>query len=277
MSFKLLQTMRKRRGMAFLLELMVLSVVVGILASGILNAQSANWSSLTASRVATYAEQLARSKANEINATAYGSLASTAEARTAVAGTNFDREVIIGVETTLASGVRETPVTVNIYRTGEADPRYTLPITASSAASASGVPSGTIILWHGTIASIPSGWRLCDGSNGTPDLRNRFIVGAGADGGVHTPGTNGVGPGYYSPHATGGQDMHQLTIAEMPAHNHYMHGNQSGQPLPWQYGYTDAYTMPSVSFTGANPWTEGGNSAHETRPPYYSLAYIMKE
>jgi hypothetical protein len=42
-----------------------------------------------------------------------------------------------------------------------------------------GVPTGGIIMWSGTIATIPAGWALCDGSNGTPDLRNRFIAGAG--------------------------------------------------------------------------------------------------
>ena len=41
------------------------------------------------------------------------------------------------------------------------------------------VPKGTIVLWSGTIATIPNGWVLCDGTNGTPDLRNRFVVGAG--------------------------------------------------------------------------------------------------
>lgn len=45
------------------------------------------------------------------------------------------------------------------------------------------IPSGLISLWKGTIASIPSGWLLCDGTNGTPDLRNRFVVGANADSG----------------------------------------------------------------------------------------------
>lgn len=44
----------------------------------------------------------------------------------------------------------------------------------------SGVPNGAIIMWSGTVATIPDGFSLCDGSNGTPDLRNRFVVGAGS-------------------------------------------------------------------------------------------------
>jgi hypothetical protein len=48
-------------------------------------------------------------------------------------------------------------------------------------AEATGLPSGCIVFWSGTIATIPAGWYLCDGTNGTPDLRNQFIVGAYAD------------------------------------------------------------------------------------------------
>lgn len=43
------------------------------------------------------------------------------------------------------------------------------------------IPKGTIVLWSGAIATIPNGWVLCDGTNGTPDLRNRFVVGAGSE------------------------------------------------------------------------------------------------
>ena len=53
----------------------------------------------------------------------------------------------------------------------------------ATAAAAAAFPSGGIIMWSGTIASIPSGWYFCNGSNGTPDLRDRFIIGASADNG----------------------------------------------------------------------------------------------
>jgi len=67
------------------------------------------------------------------------------------------------------------------------------------------VPRGVIVMWSGSIATIPSGWALCDGANGTPDLRDRFVVGAGSS---------------YSVGATGGENIHTLTVAEMPSHNH---------------------------------------------------------
>jgi hypothetical protein len=64
------------------------------------------------------------------------------------------------------------------------------------------VPAGVILLWSGSIASIPSGWNLCDGTNGTPDLRNRFVVAAGD--------TYAVG-------ATGGADSVTLDATKSPA------------------------------------------------------------
>jgi len=70
-----------------------------------------------------------------------------------------------------------------------------------------GVPSGIIAVWSGSEGSIPSGWYLCNGSNSTPDLRNRFIVGAGS-------GSN------YSVGNTGGSDTVTLSTSQIPSHSH---------------------------------------------------------
>ena len=67
-------------------------------------------------------------------------------------------------------------------------------------------------MWNGTAASVPSGWALCDGSNGTPDLRDRFIVGAGRN---------------YSPNAIGGSDTVTLNSSQMPSHSHSITGGGS--------------------------------------------------
>jgi microcystin-dependent protein len=66
-------------------------------------------------------------------------------------------------------------------------------------------PIGGIIMWSGAVSSIPSGWALCNGANGTPNLRNRFIVGAG---------------GNYNPGDTGGSNSVTLTTSQIPAHSH---------------------------------------------------------
>ena len=70
-----------------------------------------------------------------------------------------------------------------------------------------GVPSGIIAVWSGSEGSIPSGWYLCNGSNSTPDLRNRFIVGAGS-------GSS------YSVGDTGGSNTVTLSTSQIPAHSH---------------------------------------------------------
>lgn len=78
------------------------------------------------------------------------------------------------------------------------------------------LPAGVITMWSGSIASIPSGWVLCNGSNGTPDLRDRFVVGAGS--------TYAVG-------ATGGANTVTLTTNNLPSHTHSISGSgtTSGQ------------------------------------------------
>ena len=74
--------------------------------------------------------------------------------------------------------------------------------------------TGMIIIWNGAQNAIPSGWVICDGNNNTPDLRNRFIVGAGSG-------------GSYSPGDTGGANSVTLTEAQMPSHNHSFSGSSS--------------------------------------------------
>lgn len=117
------------------------------------------------------------------------------------------------------------------------------------------IPTGTIVIWSGAIVDIPSGWHLCDGTAGTPDLRDRFLVGAGS----------GYGVG-----ATGGEASHTLTVSEIPAHTH---------PVPRQTalgGVYDALNKQTNSEEDGVTKSTGGGASHENRPPYYALAYIMK-
>lgn len=114
------------------------------------------------------------------------------------------------------------------------------------------MPSGAIIMWSGSVVSIPAGYYLCDGNNSTPDLRGRFVIGAG---------------GSYAVAATGGEATHVLTIDEIPSHTHSMgitHGDQDGS------GSNGA--IDGTLNTGA----AGGGQAHNNLPPYYALCFIMK-
>ncbi|NCQ90653.1 MAG: hypothetical protein GPI94_08605 [Microcystis aeruginosa LG13-03] len=124
---------------------------------------------------------------------------------------------------------------------------------------------GMIIMWAGDVNQIPVGWALCDGQNGTPDLRDRFIVGAGNN---------------YKQGSTGGVDTVQLTISQMPAHNHE---NEEYKYLvaKWPLGWNAATSLDNrqdrIDAASGQPIkTVGGNEAHENRPPYYALSYIIK-
>lgn len=122
--------------------------------------------------------------------------------------------------------------------------------------AAPGVPTGLILAWSGAIADIPSGWALCDGTGGTPDLRDKFVVGAG---------------GSYAPGDTGGEVSHTLTVNEIPSHNHDLTTYASlGSGAP------PAVLGVWVQTQAANTGNTGGGAAHENRPPYYALAFIMK-
>lgn len=93
-----------------------------------------------------------------------------------------------------------------------------------------GVPYGAVMMWSGAVIDIPESWALCDGNNGTPNLLNRFIVGAGAtyaplaEGGTttHTHSGSVDSGGAHSHSLT--IDAHALTIAEIPSHRHTILG-----------------------------------------------------
>ena len=118
--------------------------------------------------------------------------------------------------------------------------------------------TGMIILWYGNTGNIPTGFVLCDGNNSTPDLRDRFIVGAGSA---------------YSPGDTGGANSVTLTVNQIPAHTHtyidqYVAINNGYRPWPASNNDCGARNVDSGS--------TGGGQSHENRPPYYALCYIMK-
>ena len=158
----------------------------------------------------------------------------------------------------------------------------------AGSAGSTGIPSGFIGLWSGAANAIPSGWYLCNGSNGTPDLRGRFVVGYS-----NTDSDYDVGD-------TGGAKDVILSAAQMPNHAHYFSTTTSGGDHVHQY--IDQYVVINAGYrpwpannndcqqrnvntsgSGAHSHTvtgttnqEGGGAAHENRPPYYALCYIMK-
>jgi hypothetical protein len=153
-------------------------------------------------------------------------------------------------------------------------PNITVGIVTATTVSGNGtIPVGGIIMWSGTIANIPTGWALCNGSNSTPDLRNRFIVGATSDAstGVTFNANTGTVSGAYAPGNTGGETAHQLTIAELASHTHRF--SQANEGVNSGGAAVMDGPAPGTSFS---PETIGGDDYHENRPPYYALAFIMR-
>jgi hypothetical protein len=146
-------------------------------------------------------------------------------------------------------------------------------------AVATAIPSGGIIIWSGSVASVPSGWYLCNGSNGTPDLRDRFVVGAGST---------------YSVAATGGSAnaivvSHNHTATSTvtdPSHAHNTYpGNGTVNIGTYVAGAevrggTIVYNSTETAVTGITVGTtvasSGSSGTNANLPPYYALAYIMK-
>lgn len=149
-------------------------------------------------------------------------------------------------------------------------------------------PTGIIAMWSGLLANIPSGWALCDGTNGTPDLRSKFIKGAAA----------GVDPG-----STGGSATHTHTYTDVLNHTHTVNITDPGhthltQRYPTATGASSGFTIDTsmsgtladntlptkTATTGITAATtnpaggvaQGTTAAGSSEPPFYSLAFIMK-
>ena len=125
-------------------------------------------------------------------------------------------------------------------------------------------PKGVIVNWYGLSNSIPKGWAICNGSGGTPDLRNRFIVGAG---------------GKYTVNRKGGEESVKLTSFQLPSHSHrYMDSSFSklGAILKSRR-WGKITTRDNKAFQLAkNTNKSGANQPHNNMPPFYALFYIMK-
>lgn len=117
------------------------------------------------------------------------------------------------------------------------------------------IPTGGIIMWSGT--DVPDGWALCNGENGTPDLRGRFVLGASD---THTMGS------------TGGSEEVTLTVRQLPPHIHDLEkvSSLSGS----NFGIRTGNNLGTIQYIETG--SAGNGEPHPNMPPYYTLAYIMK-
>jgi len=232
---------------------------------------------------------------------------------------------------TFPNGVITTPSSTAIFSVGinKQNPKEALDVAGNSTVSGSSavggnlsvggniavsgfpvnalVPAGTIVMFHG--ASVPAGWALCNGAQGTPDLRGRFIVASGQSQAI--PVTGDSNPSYAA-NSAGGENFHTLNKNEVPRHfheanadgstiqanggNHFHYATPNGQVtgLSRAGGGTGGlagdgagtiattsqiHSHPTSEFSGkvGNGATDGLNGqSHENRPQYYVLNYIMK-
>ncbi len=130
---------------------------------------------------------------------------------------------------------------------------------------------GMVVMWSGTIDKIPRGWALCDGTNNTPDLRSKFVVGVGQG-----KDPSGISLTERKMGDQGGAEKHKLDITEMPSHTHgYNHTRADNDG--WWYdsgGYRLSSNIDRTVATGGDP--SGNTIPHNNMPPFYALAYIMK-
>jgi hypothetical protein len=148
-----------------------------------------------------------------------------------------------------------------------------------------------IILWSGTIATVPTGWYFCNGSNGTPDLRDRFIIGASAD-------SSGVAKtNITASYTQTGGTKDAINVSH--THTASSAVTDSGHTHTIKDGDVNTRTNPyfnwvgtggaSVGVNGASTnsattgitvattiTTAGSDGTNQNLPPYYALAYIMK-
>lgn len=306
----ILQKFTYRKGSALLAVVLVLSVISSFMAVSVAKISQASQNSIGSSKVALQAQQYAASKAELVKAEKYSDL--TAQTKSIISNSNtFYDEVIIGDETDYPDNdkIKQKDVTINVYSNTETLPRASLKFTRYSVSNGTSVPQGTILPWYGKLDEIPDGFYLCDGKNGTPDLRNRFLVGAGDT---------------YKLRDIGGEDQVTLTGTQIGNHYHYwsaMYSNQdfekykrSGLKLvkfgydsgvssvfyaPFPTGnkmtlfFTNNANLSSVNMSArfiSNSDFSSENmeyitslaigtdakEPHENRPPYYALYYIMK-
>jgi hypothetical protein len=161
------------------------------------------------------------------------------------------------------------------------------------------LPIGMVMLWSGSAAAIPAGWALCNGSGGTPDLRDRFVVGAGSSYAVGGTGgsanaalvshshtvsasgsTLGAGahshsvndPGHSHTNTTGSQILSNGTANYLSGYN--SDGTTSGAATGISLNGVGDHDHPVLVSGGTS--TDGSSATNANLPPYYALCYVMR-
>lgn len=141
------------------------------------------------------------------------------------------------------------------------------------------IPSGIICLWSGSVDNIPDGWALCNGENGTEDLRDKFVVGAGNSYAVNATG----GSASQAVNLSGSTGATTLSVNQMPSHTHGLRDggsrNNVDQVITTERTWAVNPTYMLSTATGgsqSHSHSLSGSATVSTLPPYYAKCYIQK-
>lgn len=276
-----------RKGSAVFVVVIILALVSSMLSLGMAKVSQAAMSSTNTNKTTSQAQQYAESKAEIIKSISYGNLASQSKSIISNSGDFYD-EVVVGSESTYPSDekIKQKECLIRVYKGSETVPRASLRLMRYSAEStSSSVPQGSIIPWYGSPGNIPDGFALCDGKNGTPDLRDRFLVGAGnayklgdigGENSVKLAPTQ-IGNHY---HAFGSYGSNNGWFVRLPSYATFPMPSGSGRAWwngrnDWR-GFQGPFATQSLDLVTSLAISTAAQEAHENRPPYYALHYIMK-
>ena len=263
---------------------LVAAVLAALISSGVAfslaKLHTSTMKTLETSKVNIEAQQYGLAKAELLRSTSYDDVIS--QNKTSVKNSNgFTDEVVVGAEIDYSDTVKQKVCTINVYKDGEMLPRFSYKLSKliTDKGSSNGVPAGTILPWYGDKANIPNGFALCNGQNGTPDLRDRFLVGAGSAykvsdvGGISavsilkenlpSDGLSAFGYSCVGHYCTYGQGNFGKRKGEYVA-NPSKDGSN---------GWQDYFYFTAFSSILSNNWK---GTSLENRPPYYAVFYIMK-
>lgn len=279
--------MDKKRPASMLISAILASIIFIIIANSFMNLWGNSFTTLTAAKTATQAQAYSdiiseKKKLEGIEAEEVTTKTKLSE----ITGNKADDEWFytyeIENEMEDDDGNIFKVASIKIYKDDEIGPRYSTEIPLSSLGSSFSVPIGGIIAYTGSLNTLPLNYHICDGTNGTPDLRDRFIVGAGSS---------------YNLNTIGGTSTNILALNQLPnladflnktiavqGNNQVNGSNNLVSNLPirawsWEYfqkneGNTHGYfknafaTIPGTSTSFGQPI--------ENKPPYMALYWVMR-
>ena len=277
-NFKILHK-RKTTGSIMVSAVLAVFVWIGIAQSMAMIVNS-NFKSIKSGKTALQAQQYADISINRLKCIMYDDLDEEgAHERRLIEGVSgqWEDEITIGPESIVpgTDDAKQRIATINIYKPGDTLPRYTVEVPFTSQSNV--LPYGTIVPYVGELEKIPHGWALCDGSNGTPDLRGQFLQGMTNQDKVKKYIAAGL------PNITGEVGPIQYRIAQMQSEQGAMYIDLSGPfgSTLWE-NYIDSFYSNNggegfyrVSFDASKSNAIYGSS-NTVQPPSYTVYYIMR-